>query len=155
MIVDKISNWKNYFSNPVFESIFKDLEKYNLETPNGVYQENPDYYFKVMSYDTKYDSSIIESHLKEVDIQILLAGSEGIKIYDTNDVEVIEKYNDETDCQFYKPIADSISEIYLKPGYMAIFLPQDVHHPQFAVNNKIEKLKKIVIKVNEKFFTHK
>ena len=56
-----------------------------------------------MSYETKLKSTVIESHVKEVDIQILLSGSEQIKIYNFKDVEITQKYNFETDCQFYKP----------------------------------------------------
>lgn len=36
---------------------------------------------------------------------------------------------------------------------MGVFFNQDIHNPQFAVNDKVEEIKKIVIKVNEKFFT--
>jgi beta-galactosidase beta subunit len=36
---------------------------------------------------------------------------------------------------------------------MAIFFPDDIHQPQFALENKIETLKKIVIKIDEKLFT--
>ena len=153
MIVDKIENWKIYFKDSVFAEIFNQLKNYNLDTPNGVYRNHERFYFKVMSYDTKLESSIIESHRKEVDIQILLSGNEKIKIYDSLAVQVTEPYEDESDCQFYKNIDQPISDIDLKPGYMAIFFPDDIHHPQFAVNNKIEKLKKIVIKVDEKLFS--
>ena len=36
---------------------------------------------------------------------------------------------------------------------MAIFFPDDIHHPQFAVDGKIETLKKLVLKIDEKLFT--
>jgi YhcH/YjgK/YiaL family protein len=154
MIIDKIENWRLYFKFPTFGEIFKELETYTINTTNGVYKNHKDFYFKVMSYDTKLDSNIIESHIKEIDIQILLSGSENIKIYNSTAVSIIEPYDSETDCQFYKNIDNPIAEVNLEPGFMAVFFPDDIHHPQFAVNNKIETLKKIVIKIDEKLFTY-
>lgn len=153
MIVDKISNWEIYFKSPVFKEVFDQLTTYTVDTPNGVYKNHENFYFKVMSYDTKLDSTIIESHVKEVDIQILLSGHEHIKMYDRSAVEVKGPYDEETDVTFYNIKAAPHTEINLEPGYMGIFFPDDIHHPQFAVNNKIEKLKKIVIKVDEKLFS--
>jgi YhcH/YjgK/YiaL family protein len=153
MIIDKIENWRIYFKAPVFNDIFDELKTYNLETKNGTYKNHDNYYFKVMSYDTKLESSIIESHRREVDVQILLSGNEHIKIYNETDVEVKETYEAESDCQFYKNIGQPVTEINLRPGYLAIFFPDDIHHPQFAVDNKIDTLKKIVIKIDEKLFT--
>ena len=41
-----------------------------METRNRTYKNLENYYFKVMSYDTKLESSIIESHRKEIDDQL-------------------------------------------------------------------------------------
>lgn len=153
MIIDKISNRKLYFNGKVFDELFEQLKTYSINTPNGVYKNHNDFYFKVMSYETKLTSNITESHRKEVDVQILLSGNEGIKIFDASDVEITQEYEEETDCQFYKPIKLPISEVNLVPGYMAVFFPDDIHNPQYAVDGKIEKLKKIVIKINEKLFS--
>ena len=153
MIIDKINNWVLYFKAPIFLEIFKELDNYNFDTPNGIYRTNENYYFKVLSYDTKLESNIIESHIKEVDVQILFFGNEKIKIYNSESVTITEPYSNETDCQFYKKIGNPISEINLQPGYMAIFFPDDIHHPQFAVGNKIQTIKKIVLKIDEKLFT--
>jgi YhcH/YjgK/YiaL family protein len=154
MIVDKIANWSVYFNKERFAKIFEELNKFNLETPNGEYRINEHFYFKVMSYETKLESFIIESHRREVDIQILLTGKEKIKIYDSKDVVITEVYNEETDCQFYKKVNDPILEVNLEPGFMAVFFADDIHHPILAVNKETHKLKKIVIKVDEKFFAH-
>lgn len=153
MILDKISNWHIYFKHEIFNQVFEDLKTITLGTPNGIHYKNDNYYFKVMSYDTKLDSDIIENHKKEVDIQILLSGKERIKIYDTDAVKTIRAYSSKDDCQFYTQIGEANSEIIIKPNYMGVFFSQDIHHPQFAVNGQIEHLKKIVIKVNEKFFS--
>lgn len=153
MIVDKINNRHLYFKGPIFDELFRQLATYTLETPNGVYKNHENFYFKVMSYETKLESNITESHIKEVDVQILLAGNEGIKIFNEKSVEITNVYDEQSDCQFYNPINTPISEINLTPGYMAVFFPEDIHNPQYAVNGNIEKLKKIVIKIDEKLFS--
>jgi YhcH/YjgK/YiaL family protein len=152
MIFDKIKNWPLYFKHDIFESIFKDLEAITVDTANGIHFKNENYYFKVMSYETQLDSNIIENHIKEVDIQIVLTGAEKIKIYDEKSVEIIRPYNVEDDCQFYKNVSAPHSVIILQPDFMAVFFSQDIHHPLFAVDSNTNKIKKIVIKVNEKFF---
>lgn len=152
MIYDKIKNWELYFKHDIFEKIFKDLETISVDTVNGTYFKDDDYYFKVMSYTTQLESNIIENHNKEVDIQIVLAGEEKIKIYDESAVKVIRPYQEEDDCQFYKNVSTAHSEVILQPNYMAVFFNQDIHHPLFAINGETKHIKKVVIKVNEKFF---
>lgn len=152
MIYDKTKHWNLYFKHEIFNKIFKDLESISVETTNGTHFKNPDYYFKVMSYDTQLESDIIENHKKEVDIQIVLSGVEKIKVYNQEAVETIRPYQDQDDCQFYKTISKPHSEVILQPHYMAVFFQQDIHHPLFAVNGKTTNIKKVVIKVNEKFF---
>lgn len=46
MIYDKISNWKLYFKNRIFKSIFEELSNYDGNTPNGEYKNSADYYLK-------------------------------------------------------------------------------------------------------------
>lgn len=153
MIFDKICNRHLYFKGPIFDELFRQLATYTLNTPNGIYKNHDNFYFKVMSYETKLVSTITESHQKEVDVQILLSGNEGIKIFNERDVEITQLYDEETDCQFYNPINLPVSEVNLKPGFMAVFFPDDIHNPQYVVDGKIETLKKIVIKIDEKLFS--
>ncbi|WP_299315621.1 YhcH/YjgK/YiaL family protein [uncultured Aquimarina sp.] len=153
MIFDTIDNKDQYFQNPIFEEIFSKLKTLTIDIPNGNYYECDAYYFKVISYDTKVNPTIIESHRKEVDIQILLSGNERIKIYNPKQVNISATYDKEIDCQFYKSIGIPDLELNLSPGKMAVFFPQDIHGCQYPVNNTIENIKKIVIKIDEKFFT--
>ncbi len=93
MIYDKVENSSRYFKAPIFKEIFQKLKDFDINTPNGTYKTHDSYYFKVMSYETQLSPKIIESHRKEVDVQILLSGKELIKIYKEEDVSVLEKYN--------------------------------------------------------------
>jgi YhcH/YjgK/YiaL family protein len=151
MIYDKIENWNLYFKNPVFKNIFEVLKDYTVDSENGVF-EYEQFYYKVMSYDTKESPTIIESHRKEVDIQIILEGREDIKMYHVDDLKVSKEYEDESDCVFYETAREPYTRLTLIPGYMAVFFPQDPHHPQFQTNNIVSTLKKIVIKVPVEHF---
>lgn len=79
MILDKVENSSRYFKVPIFEEIFQKLKDFDINTLDGTYKTHDLYYFKVMSYETQLSPKIIESHKKEVDIQILLSGKELIK----------------------------------------------------------------------------
>lgn len=153
MILDKVEYISRYFKAPIFEEIFQKLKDFDINTPNGTYKTHDFYYFKVMSYETQLSPKIIESHRKEVDVQIVLFGKELIKIYKEEDVSVLKKYNSRIDCQFYQELNFPISELILEPSYMAIFFPNDIHGPLNAHNNKVDKLKKIVIKIDETLFS--
>ncbi|WP_350286758.1 YhcH/YjgK/YiaL family protein [uncultured Croceitalea sp.] len=156
MIFDNISNWRNYFDCfNGFDKIFEKLETITMETANGHYKINDMCYYKVMSYKTMLNPSVIESHKKEVDLQILFSGKERIKIFSRSKVEPMGIYDEKTDCQFYKATESPDLELVLAPGKMALFFPQDIHGCQHIVNENSKDLKKVVFKINEKLFTLK
>lgn len=153
MIFDKIINWKRYLQNPIFEEIFNNLSTFNLDTKDGIYKNFSDkYYFKVMTVDTSIDPDIIESHKKEVDIQILFKGEERIQVYSYDQVEITENYSSLNDCTFFLANQKPLVELILKPEYMAIFFEDDIHRPLLALNDIKSNLKKVVIKVNKECF---
>lgn len=155
MIFDKIDNWEKYFGHlEVFHEIFEELNSVTAKKANGIYKINDSCYYKVMSYKTKIHPSVIESHLREVDVQILLTGKEHIKIYSRDNVKPLGEYNVKTDCQFYNDFTGPDLELNLIPGKMAVFFPQDIHGCQYAVNEQASNIKKIVIKIDEKLFTY-
>jgi biofilm protein TabA len=156
MIFDYISKWPLYFSAHVFKNIFGKLDQLLVETPPcGEYPlDDYDVFFKVLSYETKSADWITESHRKYVDIQIVTEGSESIRLYEREKLEVQIAYNDDNDCEFYKLPDSSVvnNSVTLRPGHMGIFFPQDVHTTQIAPV-QTQTIKKVVIKVNEKYFT--
>lgn len=134
------------------KSILEDvIQNYSIASKDDTYQQFDHYYIKVMSPETLEVSDIIESHQREIDIQILLSGAEKIKIFSKENVEIKSDYNPEIDCTFYTPISDPHSEIVLQPGYFAMFFPQDIHNPLIA-NNTIQSLKKIVVKIDVNWY---
>ena len=147
MIFDSLDNIRAYFNFKEFSPILDRITSLDLCSPNGNIDIGEGNYIKVMTDKTRIHSEIIESHQKEVDIQILLKGSELIKVYDTNEVEVKTQYNPEIDCQFYSNPGNAHNQLFLKKGYFAVFYPQDIHNPLSAVD-KVEELKKIAVKLN-------
>ncbi len=154
MIYDELRNWNQYFKGPVFDEIFERLQAISIDTKNGEYFKTDQYYFKVMSYETTLEPAIIESHKKEVDIQLALSGGERIRVYDTKDVEVSSGYSEEIDCMFYRANNPELIELKLIPDKMAVFFPNDIHGCQYSLTDKENNIKKIVIKINEELFTH-
>lgn len=129
-------------------------KKINFNSDN-LYVFEKDIFIKEVSYNTKIDNFITESHKKYVEIQIILTGGEEILISSPDKLEVESDYNEETDCTFYnwdQVINNKHTQIKLLPEYMAIFFPQDEHTTQIAINNKPELINKIIIKAHEKFF---
>lgn len=152
MIFDKLTSYPNYFKSSEMKSIIEDvIQNYSITTEDGTYQEFDHYYIKVMSPETLEVSDIIESHQREIDIQILLRGTEKIRIFSEESVTIKSDYNPEIDCTFYTPNSDPHSEVVLQPGYFAMFFPQDIHNPLIA-NNTIQSLKKIVVKLDVNWY---
>ena len=154
MIYDELTHWKQYFKGPIFDDIYQKLGMISTDTPNGEHFRTDSYYFKVMSYSTMDNPTIVETHRKEVDVQIVLNGGEKIKIYDPRNLEVKTPYDEALDCQFYKVANKAAMEFDLVPNKMAVFFPQDAHGCQHIRANESETIKKIVIKIDEKLFTH-
>ncbi|CEN51506.1 Protein yiaL (fragment) [Capnocytophaga canimorsus] len=105
-----------------------------------------------MAYQTKEIPTIIESHQKEVDIHVVLAGEERIKLFGREDVIVTTPYDAEKDCQFYKAVNPPVIDLHLTPKNMAVLFPQDIHQPQFIAETKSQTIKKVVVKVKEFVF---
>jgi len=134
------------------KSILEDvINNYSIATKDDTYQQFDHYYVKVMSPETLVTSEIIESHQREIDIQILLSGTEKIRIFSEENVKIKSAYNPEIDCTFYTPNGDAHSEVVLQPGYFTMFLPQDIHNPLIA-NNTLQSLKKIVVKIDVNWY---
>mgnify|MGYP000241745137 CR=1 FL=1 len=147
MIFDSIDNIKTYFNFKEFTTVLNSVASISLNSLDSKIDLGQGNYIKVMSDETRNQSEIIESHKREVDIQILLKGNELIKVYDSKEVDVKTPYNPDNDCQFYTNARTPHTHVILSEGYFAVFFPQDIHNPLNVVGSP-EELKKIVIKLN-------
>jgi len=152
MIIDKITNLNQYFSGAWIEGLMSFYQTLSKNTPNGNYAviENDLLFCKVMSYETKTEDFVTESHIEYIDFQILLEGNERLDIYEPGVLDVKKEYSKETDCIFYHFPVGTVPtvSISLKPGIVAVLLPQDAHATQISVESTPCTLKKIVFKVH-------
>ena len=149
MIYDTLNNIAFYkgLSPDIYEGL-KFLQQVNPDIAVGTYQLTPNVKAIVSEYTTKeVNENGYEAHRQNIDIQYLLKGKEKIACLPVGELSVTKPYNEETDAAFYNAVSDfSPSILDLRPGYFAIFYPQDGHMPQLCANEP-EKVKKVVVKV--------
>jgi YhcH/YjgK/YiaL family protein len=86
-----------------------------------------------------------ESHLKFIDVQVIVSGEEIMELNDISALSVSENLTPAKDLIFYKEY-DNGSPIRLKAGEAAILFPPDGHKPGVKVKNPVQ-VHKIVVKV--------
>ena len=149
MIYDTLNNIEFYqgLSPDIYEGL-KFLRQVNPDIAVGTYQLTPNVKAIVSEYTTKEaNENGYETHRQYIDIQYLLKGKEKIACLPLEELSETKPYSEETDAAFYNVASDySPSILDLRPGYFAIFYPQDGHMPQMCVNEP-EKVKKVVVKV--------
>jgi YhcH/YjgK/YiaL family protein len=116
---------------------------YENKTP-GRYSLAGDTYYMVQSYDTRSESTgFFESHRQFIDIQFMVSGSERVDYAPASALTLRGDYNKEKDLQIYDGKGDTF---ILRPGFFAVFFPQDAHMPCLWVN-KSKPVIKVVVKV--------
>ena len=149
MIYDTLNNIEFYkgLSPDIYEGL-KFLQQVNPDIAVGTYQLTPNVKAIVSEYTTKeVNENGYEAHRQNIDIQCLLKGTEKIAFLPVKDLSETKPYSEETDVAFFNAVPDhSPTTLDLRPGYFAIFFPQDGHMPQLC-GNKPEKVKKVVVKV--------
>ena len=149
MIYDTLNNIAFYkgLSPDIYEGL-KFLQQVNPDIAVGTYQLTPNVKAIVSEYTTKeVNENGYEAHRQNIDIQYLLKGKEKIACLPVEELSETKPYSEKTDVAFFNAVSDFSPSIFdLRSGYFAIFFPQDGHMPQLS-NNKPEKVKKVVIKV--------
>ncbi len=100
----------------------------------------------VMEYATKSSAEARwESHRKYVDVQIMLAGDEQMRVADVTTMKEKSPYDAEKDATFFHPPAAS-NVVVVAAGQFAIFFPHDAHQPSLAIAGPTT-IRKVVFKV--------
>jgi biofilm protein TabA len=86
-----------------------------------------------------------ETHVRNIDIQMVVSGCEWMEIGPLAFFKVSEAYAAEKDVTFYHSREPS-SHILAVPGVVAVFFQDDVHRGQMSVESQI-LIHKVVIKV--------
>lgn len=119
-----------------------DLKKYEpgkYEVPGTEIKMNID------NYNTKSeDKGMWESHLKYLDVQIMLEGQEYIAVNNIHNLEEEERH---VENDFLKHKGLELFRVLLKAGDVLVFYPEDVHMPGLQVE-KSENVKKVVFKID-------
>ena len=149
MIYDSLDNIEIYksLSAEVYEGL-KFLQEATPDIATGVYQISSMVKAIVSEYDTKpQNENGFEAHREYLDIQAILAGEERIACFPIDRLKEIKPYSPEDDAAFYAAAPDvEPSYLSLRPGYFAVFWPQDGHMPQLcAISPRM--VKKVVVKV--------
>lgn len=115
---------------------------------NGRHDINDQIYMNVMEPETAEPSSKkAELHHEYLDVQVLIRGTENIKVgANYPDLSKYESYNEADDYQLCADIDDKFT-VTMKPKMFAVFYPYEPHKPCCVVNGKTEKIKKLVVKV--------
>lgn len=147
MIIDTVENLSKYVSlNPLFADVVEFIKNNDLNTLEAGKHLIKDKDLFVNIQDAKgrsEEASTLETHRNMIDIQIPLDAEEGFGYTPLCDLPDVE-YNAEKDITKYPDLA-SQTYLYLKPGQMGIFFPQDGHAP--CISTKVEAIHKAIFKV--------
>lgn len=150
MITGTLDNWKQHLSGPVWEKAFNFIAALPAAAADGkTLIEGNDMFAIVGAYDTHGpEGQEIETHRKNIDIQVMMSGTEGIEWFPRPMLEVKTPYDEEKDAAFYsRPVGPAPAYLTMVPGRFAIFFPDDGHMCQLVSGGKVEHVKKVVIKI--------
>ena len=141
MIYDKLENFEKYVSaHPEFKTVAEFIKNNDLlAIPTGKTPINDKVFFNRQSYLGKPDSNKYESHIKYIDVQVVMKGREKIK-YSAIQPTITEV--NEKDVYFTETDADCVMEL---ENSFAVFFPGELHAPGIGVND--EQVEKIIFKV--------
>ena len=142
MIYDKLENFEKYVgAHEEFKTVAEFIKNNDLlALPVGKMPINDKVFLNRQSYMGKPDTDKYESHIKYIDVQIVLKGVEKIKYSATE--PVIEELN-EKDCYFTHTTDDGTSTLF--ENTFAVYFPGELHAPGIGVND--EQIEKIIFKV--------
>ena len=142
MIYDKLENFEKYVSvHEEFKTVAEFIKNNDLlALPVGKSPINEKVFYNRQSYMGKPDTDKYESHIKYIDVQIVLKGVEKIK--HSTVAPVIEELN-EKDCYFTYTNQDGSVTVF--ENTFAVYFPGELHAPGIGVND--EQIEKIIFKV--------
>ncbi|WP_291868906.1 YhcH/YjgK/YiaL family protein [Maribacter sp.] len=147
MILDKLENRELY--KEIHAGINKALLYIQstdfLNIPDGKYEiEGEDVFAILKEYETKNkEDSLLESHLKYIDIHYIVEGAEQIGVTTLVNQKPKKEYDAVDDYMLFLEPYDLIT---LKKGMFAVFFPDDIHMPEIKLDS-IAIVKKVVVKV--------
>ena len=98
----------------------------------------------------EFETSPVPETLREnTDVMILASGSEKIYFADLSDLKVTDEYSAPPDVLFGNA-DEPAGFVVLRPGFFAIFTPNDAHAPGLEADGLPCRVKKLVIKLKNR-----
>ena len=123
------------------------VAEFDQTQPDGRYAVDGEaIYGLVSTYTTSpREERRFEAHKKYLDVQVLLEGEESIDVSLDSNLSILQEYNETKDILFLQP-PEEYASLIMKPGYFAVFYPQDIHRPSCQLHEKTS-VRKIVMKI--------
>ncbi|WP_085165452.1 YhcH/YjgK/YiaL family protein [Gilliamella bombi] len=138
-----------YLPEKIKQSIEYIKDNVNNNTPVGRYDIDGDNMFFMVSDSTSRHIHDVnpEYHEKYIDVQIVLVGQEGMAVSTLPPyTKVLDNKLVENDIAFIEtPKEETL--LILHPNDFIVFLPNEVHKPLCAIDNNIETVRKVVVKI--------
>jgi len=144
MIIDKLDNAASYYG--LGNNIMRALEiakTLNADCECKKYVVDGDKLFYTVMEPETHEDGRFESHLKYIDVQVILSGTDAVGYEHIDRLKVTEDKSAEVDAIFYEGAG---SVINVPAGSFYIAYPQDGHKPNL-ISGDNSKLKKAVFKV--------
>lgn len=136
--------------SPEVYAFLTDGSKCNANIANGRVDITDECYAIFSNYTTvERKTKEYESHIKYIDVQMLLSGSEYIEVAPVNTLKVSKEYSEEKDVMFFSNDVAG-DNILLEPKKPVLLLPETGHMPG-VISDKACEVKKVVVKIPVSF----
>lgn len=147
MIIDKLENAKKYLpDNADGRAVLQFLENNDLtKVELGKHVLTDAAFVNVMEYETKPLEKVSpEAHIKYIDLQVIITGSEDALYALLDNQPVIKPYDEESDYALYS--AENYSRHTIKAGEFTLLFPEHLHQFGLASDEPV-RIKKAVFKI--------
>lgn len=136
-------------STQAFKPVFNFLNTTDLDDIEvGRHDITDQIFTKIQQYNTKAEKDgRFESHLKYLDFQYIISGSEEIRVHNPKEMTVNDRHMKDKDVDHYVKYTNPTTTIVLHKGDFALFFPEDAHECCLDIDGNRYAVKKAVIKV--------
>jgi YhcH/YjgK/YiaL family protein len=140
--------WKPFLGNPIILKSLEWIIHNGNQAEVGIYEfDQPGWFVNVHGYKTQArENCTWENHTQTIDIQYMIDGVECIDVTSVEKLGAPVLFKPESDTQKFATSNFETTQILLRPGDFAIFMPSEAHRPKIAVGDP-DDLKKLVVKI--------
>ena len=148
MIVDRLERWEQYVGiSPGLEiglRFLVDLDTSGFDEKT-VEVDGKNVYAMCQVYETEGEQDrFYEAHREYIDIQMVVSGSELLRVSDVSGLKISTPYTHDGDFELYDLVPGI--DLHLGPGQFAVFFPHDAHVPKLQ-SGEPSLIQKVVVKV--------